>query len=72
MKKLLFVFTIALALAIACQNKPKSEATPPDGGELSELYCSGCHAYPKPELLDSTSWHDHMLPRMGNFYGYYT
>jgi hypothetical protein len=42
-----------------------------DGRQLSEIHCGGCHQYAEPSLLDSTSWSDFMLPRMGHLLGFY-
>lgn len=39
--------------------------------ELSQRYCSMCHQYPGPELLDKKSWENHVLPRMGYMLGIY-
>jgi hypothetical protein len=37
---------------------------------LAKTYCTGCHLYPEPNLLDKTTWST-ILPRMGHFYGIY-
>lgn len=41
------------------------------GKELAVQYCSGCHQYPKPELLDKSTWQNYVLPRMGYMLGIY-
>jgi len=60
-----FLF-LSLVLFSACTESPK-----PNGEELSKIYCSSCHQYPKPELLDKATWKDYILPRMGYMYGIY-
>lgn len=34
-------------------------------------YCSSCHQFPKPDLLDKSTWENTILPRMGCFLGIY-
>lgn len=41
------------------------------GKELSQTYCSSCHAYVSPELLSKTMWKNDVLPAMGNRLGIY-
>ncbi|MEX2569646.1 MAG: VCBS repeat-containing protein [Cyclobacteriaceae bacterium] len=41
------------------------------GAQLSRSYCSSCHLYPEPSLLDRETWENYILPLMGNFYGIY-
>lgn len=35
------------------------------GQELSKLYCSACHMYPDPSLLNKDIWKNGILPQMG-------
>ncbi|WP_439482971.1 FG-GAP repeat domain-containing protein [Cyclobacterium plantarum] len=37
---------------------------------LAKSYCTGCHQYPDPALLDKETWKT-ILPRMGHYYGIY-
>ena len=39
------------------------------GEELSKTYCTSCHLYPEPSLLDKKTWQNHVLVRMGAFLG---
>ncbi len=39
------------------------------GEQLSRIYCTMCHKYPEPNLLDKKSWREYMLPRMKFFLG---
>ena len=32
---------------------------------LAEQYCSSCHLFPEPGLLDKKTWMNSVLPRMG-------
>lgn len=40
-----------------------------DGQRLAERSCGSCHQFPKPELLDKTTWQENVLPRMGAWLG---
>lgn len=37
----------------------------------ANLYCSSCHKFPTPDLLDKSTWENTILPRMGCFLGIY-
>src|SRR5690554_3894193 len=41
------------------------------GAQLARSYCSECHRFPSPELLDKSTWEKYILPRMGNYFGIY-
>lgn len=44
-----------------------------DGGEgLAKTWCSSCHLFPKPQLLDKRTWTDKVLPDMGARLGFKT
>ena len=75
MKRILFLYIIVCQW-VACKNttadtKQKTEVyTPPQpsgktGQELSVIYCSRCHVYPEPNLLDKETWFKECLPNMG-------
>ncbi|MBL4891137.1 MAG: VCBS repeat-containing protein [Rhizobiaceae bacterium] len=36
-----------------------------DGEALAKTWCSSCHLFPEPQLLDKTTWADKVLPDMG-------
>ncbi|MEO9146515.1 MAG: VCBS repeat-containing protein, partial [Ginsengibacter sp.] len=36
-----------------------------NGEELAKIYCSNCHLFPSPSLLDKATWKDKLLPNMG-------
>ncbi|MEM1134409.1 MAG: VCBS repeat-containing protein [Bacteroidota bacterium] len=40
-----------------------------NGHKLALTYCQGCHLFPKPQLLDKTSWAKKVLPQMGYHLG---
>lgn len=37
----------------------------PTGEQLAKIYCSSCHSFPDPSLLDKTTWSNAILPNMG-------
>lgn len=37
----------------------------PTGKQLAVQYCSGCHLFPDPQLLDKKTWVTSVLPNMG-------
>lgn len=41
------------------------------GAELAQNYCSGCHLFPQPGLLDRKTWENYIIHRMGHYYGIY-
>ena len=41
------------------------------GEALAKTHCGSCHLYPEPDLLDRTSWREHVLPPMGYMMGIY-
>ncbi|MEM8906657.1 MAG: VCBS repeat-containing protein [Bacteroidota bacterium] len=43
----------------------------PEGEVLAQTFCSSCHAFPEPQLLDRPTWEKYILPRMGQFMGIY-
>ena len=82
MKRIIFVFLIGIQW-FACKNAPAEQKqteetyTPPQptgktGEELSTIFCSSCHAYPTPDLLDKKMWLKECLPNMGSRLGIYT
>jgi len=53
--KILIPFLIA-TLVMCNINTEKEEITNPRGKTLSETYCTSCHAYSSPKMLDRSSW----------------
>ncbi|MGR3660340.1 MAG: hypothetical protein ACU0CA_04010 [Paracoccaceae bacterium] len=43
-----------------------------DGAALARAWCSGCHQFPSPQLLDRKTWIDNVLPEMGARLGFQT
>jgi hypothetical protein len=41
-----------------------SSCRSPDGERLARTYCSACHAFPEPGLLDKKTWETGVLPQM--------
>lgn len=56
-KHFLFISTLLLALA-GCQNEVQREE------RLARTYCSSCHQFPEPALLDKKTWTKKVLPEM--------
>ena len=50
---------MAFTLAVAAAGCPR-----PDGEQLAQAYCSACHAFPDPGLLDKKTWQTGVLPQM--------
>jgi len=70
--KTIALFTVFICIACCTRKKHEinnlsSNATA--GERLAKIHCVSCHQFPEPELLDSISWADHILPRMGWFLG---
>jgi hypothetical protein len=57
MRKLLFLISI-LSLLMGCQNEAQREE------RLARTYCSSCHQFPEPALLDKKTWTKKVLPEM--------
>lgn len=67
--------TVSLLL-LSCENPaPLSSGQqnnyPLDTFSLVKAQCSRCHQWPSPTTLDSVTWQQHVLPRMGYFLGIY-
>ncbi len=55
-----------LGLALLISFKPAiQKINPPDGEELARQYCTSCHLFPEPKLLDKKTWKESVLPNMG-------
>jgi len=40
-----------------------------EGERLARTYCTACHAFPEPQLLDNTTWQSGVLPQMATRLG---
>lgn len=47
-------------------------ASAQDGERLAKQWCSSCHSYPEPQLLNQEIWSKHILPEMGARLGFQT
>lgn len=67
---LIHILTVACLLFIAtgCSNNNNSNQSL-TGEQLAKQYCSSCHIYPGPELLDKGTWKRSVLPVMANKLG---
>jgi hypothetical protein len=66
------VLTAAIFVLNSCDNQPHV-STPADdiaaGKQLSRKYCSNCHHYPDPQLLDKSTWEKGIMPQMAKQLG---
>jgi hypothetical protein len=76
--KLFFCLLLTLFIATlsfySCHNKnPTAEERlandVAEGGILAKKYCSSCHLYPDPSLIDKTTWNKGVLPAMAKKLG---
>lgn len=51
------------------ENEKTTEFITQEGRILAKNYCSRCHSFPEPELLDKKTWRTQTLPAMGPFLG---
>ncbi len=58
MRKPLFLISILSAVLSGCQNEAQREE------RLARTYCSSCHQFPEPTLLDKKTWTKKVLPEM--------
>lgn len=58
------------ATAQEAAQRPPQQSNP-SIRQLALPYCSSCHAFPEPELLDRSTWEQVVLPRMGYFLGHF-
>ncbi|MBC7830178.1 MAG: VCBS repeat-containing protein [Chitinophagaceae bacterium] len=58
-----FFLVIAIVVIAGCMQKVKS------GKQLAKTYCSNCHLFPEPSLLDKITWKNNVLPAMGKLLG---
>lgn len=49
-----------------------SNAYAHDGEALAKIWCSSCHSFPRPQLLDKKTWTEKVLPDMGARLGFKT
>jgi len=52
------------ALALVCSVLAHCRSPKSEGEKLAHQYCSACHAFPDPELLDKNTWQASVLPQM--------
>jgi hypothetical protein len=59
-----FMLLLGLAWLIAFKPAIHKEHIA-SGEELAKQYCSSCHLFPEPKLLDKKTWKENVLPNMG-------
>ena len=64
-----FHFFIPFIIVFSAACSPDKTKDNQQGKELAQTYCSSCHSFPEPDLLDKNSWEQYILPRMGVFLG---
>lgn len=69
MKKSIIILSLISFVFIgsffSCNNKETDALK--EGELLAKDYCSSCHAFPDPSLLDKKTWSENVLPLMGQF-----
>jgi hypothetical protein len=76
MKKVVVAVTVLILASvlplISCKNNKKSFSNKniQEGYELAQKYCTTCHLFPEPELLNKITWGRYVLPQMGNLLGF--
>jgi hypothetical protein len=67
-----FVICLCTLIYTACQKTELNSPSVSEPGEiLAKKYCSSCHLFPEPDLLDKNTWTAHTLPAMGHRFGIY-
>ena len=62
---LLIIFSyLVVQSVVSCHRNSKNTAKIDEGKRLAHTYCSSCHVFPDPLLLDKKTWSDGVLPRM--------
>ncbi|HWJ89531.1 MAG TPA: VCBS repeat-containing protein [Flavisolibacter sp.] len=67
MKKtvVLALITMIVVYGTGCEDREARE-----GEELAKVHCQSCHRLPDPGMLDSKTWINYVLPKMGAFLGF--
>lgn len=63
----LFLTLVTAGLILSCRSERESALT--EGKLLAGTYCSSCHLFPEPALLDKKTWIDGVLPAMAGQLG---
>ncbi|CAN5718972.1 hypothetical protein BH10BAC2_BH10BAC2_17660 [soil metagenome] len=61
-KTITLVSIVFISVIVASANCKSTSATE---RQLAEKYCSSCHLFPEPSLLDKATWKKNILPAMG-------
>ncbi|MEJ7739560.1 MAG: VCBS repeat-containing protein [Chitinophagaceae bacterium] len=67
------ILIVPVLLLIACNSihfNPFVSKEVKQGYKLAKVYCSSCHQFPEPDLLDKSTWALYVLPRMGGLLGF--
>lgn len=67
MKLKYFYSALAFTFLIILLNSfsPATKTSPVTGEALAKQYCSSCHLFTAPDLLDKKTWKENVLPNMG-------
>jgi hypothetical protein len=65
--KRIFLALVMCSIILSCQSK--KEAALIEGKLLAGKYCSSCHLFPEPALLDKKTWINGVLPAMAGQLG---
>lgn len=72
MTKIYYPFMLLIFFSCIFYQCSTFEEDTKSGLVLAQSYCSTCHIYPEPDLLDRQTWKAYVLPRMGAFMGIYS
>ena len=59
-----FFFIALIFSAVYCSDAGQSEEE-----KVARSYCSSCHLFPEPSMLDKTTWTKSLLPKMARYFG---
>ena len=66
---ILFVLAILLIRCTNSESKEKPVTANLDGEALAKKYCTSCHLYSSPQMLDKITWQKAVLPGMARALG---
>ncbi len=71
MSKIYTAFGLILVIVVVttCTQDTRPDFASMSGEELAQQYCSGCHLFPKPDLLAKDTWENGVLPQMSWYLG---
>lgn len=65
--RLIYITSLSILLSITLYTCRESEVN--KGRRLANKYCSACHLFPEPSLLDKKTWKNGVMPKMAFYLG---